>query len=178
MLTLKWIVFFVALGLDTLIISTSLGLSRLERRVPIALTFAFAEGVMPLIGFLLGVSIGGWLGTYGPWVGSIAVILVGVYLLFEDDDEEEALKRPLAGIALLIAALLISVDELAVGLSIGLLGLPIGPMLIWLFVQAFLFTWIGLTFGRLLRPLLGEVAEKISGVVLILLGVYLLWELF
>lgn len=177
MMLLQWLALFITLGLDTLMISTSLGLSNLERRLVIAMTFAFAEGLMPAIGFLLGHGVGGWLGTYGPWVGSIAVLLVGVYLLFEDDDEEDALKRPLAGIALLLAALTISLDELAVGVSMGILGLPLGWVLPLLFVQAFFFTWIGLTFGRRLRPLLGEVAEKMSGVVLILLGAYLIWGL-
>lgn len=176
---LKWIAPILALGLDTLAMAVGLSLSGVQGRVKIALVFALAEAMMPALGLLLGRTALSWLGTYGPWAGAAAVIGVGIYLLFEDDDETEGLQKKarLTGLALLFAALLISVDELAVGLSFGLAGLPLGWTVLLFGLQALLFTWLGLTFGKRLQPLLGEAAEKLGGIVLILLGIWMIWEL-
>ena len=177
---LKWLALLLPLGLDTLALSVALGLANVQQRLRIALTFALAEALMPAIGYLLGHTVSGWLGTYGPWIGVVALLGVGVWLLFEDD-EDGLFHKGTAGWVLFLTALTISLDELAVGFSVGLgrlLALPVGWTLLVLALQAFLFTWLGLTFARRLKPLLGEAAEKAGGIILILLGLFLGWEMW
>ncbi|MDB5054838.1 MAG: hypothetical protein JWM44_2888, partial [Bacilli bacterium] len=43
-------------------------------------------------------------------------------------------------------------------------------------LQAFIFTFLGLTYGAKLKPFLGEWSEKIAGIVLGLLGIWMLFE--
>ncbi|MCX7572214.1 manganese efflux pump [Tumebacillus sp. DT12] len=178
---MKWLALLFTLGLDTLALSIALGLANVPQRWRIALTFALAEALMPTVGYLLGHTVSLWLGTYGPWIGVVAVLGVGVWLLFENDDEDGLFHKGAAGWVLFLTALTISLDELAVGFSIGLgrlLAVPVGWTMLAMAVQAFLFTWLGLTFARRLKPFLGEAAEKAGGIILTLLGLYLGWELW
>jgi putative Mn2+ efflux pump MntP len=68
----------------------------------------------------------------------------------------------------------ISLDELAIGFSAGLLRLPIPAMVIAIAAQAFLVTQIGLRLGRRLGEATREATEKLAGAALIALGATLL----
>lgn len=63
---------------------------------------------------------------------------------------------------------------MAVGFSIGLVGVPVTLTIILIALQALIFTFVGLRFGAELKRYLGEWAEKLAGVVLALLGVWIL----
>ncbi|MFB5193030.1 manganese efflux pump [Alicyclobacillus fastidiosus] len=74
----------------------------------------------------------------------------------------------------MLTALSISLDELAVGFSIGLVGVPVALTIILVALQAFIFTFFGLTFGSKLKRYLGEWSEKLAGIILGLLGLWIL----
>lgn len=174
----KMIALILSLGIDTLMISISLGFVQTKGKVKIALTFAFAEALMPLIGLIIGKGAGHFIGNWASLIGGVVLLAVAVWLIFfeDEDEEEEKLERTLVGWTLLFTALSISLDELAVGFSIGLVGVPILLTIILIAIQAFLFTFLGLTFGSKLKPYLGEWAEKLAGSVLGLLGLWILIE--
>lgn len=174
---LKILALVLSLGIDTLMMSISLGFVKTSGKVKIALAFATAEAIMPLIGLFVGQGAGHVMGHYASLVGGALLLVVAVWLMFfDDDDEEEQLERRLTGWALLLTALSISLDELAVGFSIGVVGVPIALTISLIAIQAFFFTVIGLTFGARLKPYLGEWSEKLAGVVLGLLGIWILVE--
>lgn len=55
------------------------------------------------------------------------MVVVAIWLMFfeDEDGEEEKLERNLVGWTLITTAFSISLDELAVGFSIGLVGVPV-----------------------------------------------------
>lgn len=175
---LKMIALVLSLGLDTLIVSTSLGFARTSGRLRIALTFACAEALMPLVGLLIGQGAGHLVGRWASLAGGIALIVVAVWLIFmaDEDVEEAPLGGTLIGWTLVITALSISLDELAVGFSIGLIGVPVILTIVLIALQAFIFTVVGLTFGSKLKPYLGEWSEKLAGIVLGLLGIWIVLD--
>lgn len=75
---------------------------------------------------------------------------------------------------LVLTVLGISLDEMVVGFSIGLIVVPIILTINLIALQAIFFTLLGLTFGSKLKPYLGEWAEKLAGIVLGLLGLWIL----
>ena len=172
----KMLVLMVSLGLDTLMMSISLGVVQTKGKVKMAITFACAEAFMPLIGLIIGKGAGQLFGEWASLIGGIALLAVASWLIFfeDEDGEEEKLERNLVGWTLILTALSISVDELAVGFSIGLVGVPIALTIILIALQAFGFTFLGLTFGSRWKPYLGEWAEKLAGIVLGLLGLWIL----
>ena len=133
---------------------------------------------MPLIGLFIGNGAGRLIGDWASVIGGMTLLAVAVwFIFFEDEDEEaETLERNLVGWTLILTALSISLDELAVGFSIGLVGVPIALTIILIALQAFVFTFVGLTFGSKLKPYLGEWAEKLAGIVLGLLGIWILFD--
>jgi manganese efflux pump family protein len=176
LVALKMIALILSLGMDTLMMSISLGFVQTKGKAKIALTFACAEALMPLIGLFIGKGAGRLIGNWASLVGGVALLAVAVWLIFfeDEDEEEEKLERNLVGWTLILMALSISLDELAVGFSIGLVGVPITLTIVLIALQAFVFTLAGLTFGSKLKPYLGEWAEKLAGVILGLLGIWIL----
>jgi len=175
---IAWIL-TMSLGIDTLITSTSLGLKREPGdKVKIALTFAAAESVMPLVGFFIGGALSHYFASKASLIGALMLIGVAIYFLFFDDEEVEKkrLERDLSGWPLITTALSISMDELAVGFSAGFIHVPILLTVMLIASRSFVFTFIGVSFGSKLKPYLGEWAEKSAGIVLALLGVWMLLE--
>lgn len=174
----KMIALILSLGFDTLFVSISLGFLKTKGRMKIALAFACAEAIMPLLGLFIGQGVGVIIGEWASLIGGIALIGVSIWLIFfdDEDEEEERLGRNLVGWTLITTALSISLDELAVGFSIGLIGVPVFLTVVLIAIQAFVFTFLGLTFGSKFKPLLGEWAEKVAGVVLGLLGSWIIIE--
>jgi manganese efflux pump family protein len=69
-------------------------------------------------------------------------------------------------------ALSISLDELAVGFSFGLLGLPVVPILLLIALQALLVSLAGQWIGRHVGQRVGPYAEQLVGPILCLLGAW------
>ena len=119
-------------------------------------------------------------GRVGLWAGygaAVLLLLVGgreikEYLSDKEDNDDEL--PSVEGGKLILTGLSVSIDELAVGFSLGVLRVPIGPALAYIAVQAFVLTLVGLTWGVRIGKRLGERAELVAGVVLVLLGLSLL----
>lgn len=176
-------VIFFSLGLDTLAVSLSLGLSGLPRSrwARVGLTFALFEGLMPVIGLLIGQRLGTFFGDIAEYIAAGILIVIGALEIKEaftdDDDDDESLALTPTGEQqrpLVLVGLSVSLDELAVGFALGVLHVALGLALAYIAVQAFALTFVGLLIGRRLGRRFGERAELAAGIVLALLGVALL----
>jgi len=134
--------------------------------------------VMPAVGLLLGSRLSSWMGGAAGYLAAIILIILGVLeireALKDDDDDKEELLKAVKGKRLLFTGLSVSLDELAIGFSLGALKTPLALALVYIGAQAFCITFIGLWIGRRVGERLGERAELVAGVVLTLLGVALL----
>ncbi len=142
----------LALGLDTFSVSAALAPRFPQHRLRIATTFALFEAVMPLIGIGIGRLLGHALGTAGDVVGAVLLVLLGGYFLFtgrrsEPEPEPDPPSSGFAGWLLVGLGLSISLDEVAVGVSFALLGVPLIPAIVAILAQAFLFSLIGSSLG-------------------------------
>jgi putative Mn2+ efflux pump MntP len=169
------------LGLDTLALAAALGVAGLEPkdRLRLSLVFSVFEAAMPVAGILAGRVIGNLLGSYADYAGILFLFLAGLVLLRpgRDEDEEGRRLRLLArarGPAILGLGVSISLDELTIGISAGLLGLSIVVTVVWVTIQAFAVTQIGLRFGALVGERLRERSEATAGVALLAVAVILL----
>lgn len=172
-------IIFFSLGLDTLAVSLGLGLSGLPRVrwLRVGLTFALCEGLMPVIGLLIGQRLGTLLGAIAVYIAAGILVIIGGFeikeAVMDDDDDNELLLTGERQRPLLLIGLSVSLDELAVGFALGVLHVPIGPALVYIAAQAFALTFVGLMIGRRLGRHVGERAALVAGVVLAVLGVTL-----
>jgi putative Mn2+ efflux pump MntP len=177
---LKLIAFMVPLGLDTFGVALALGISGLpaRRRTHIALLFTAFETIMPLVGVALGVPLGHAIGSAADYIAAALLVALGAYMLRDGEgkDEGERLlsmtQRGLYGA--LALGVSISLDELAIGFSAGLLRLPLVPLVIAIGAQTFIVTQAGMRLGARAGERWRESAERVAGAALIALGTILL----
>jgi putative Mn2+ efflux pump MntP len=168
----KLIVLVLPLSLDTFAVSAALGVAGLTRRERwrLALLMAGFEAAMPILGFLVGDLIGQTLGGLADYAA--AAVLVGAgWLMFRDDEDGQGLAGRMRGLAALGVGVSVSLDELAVGLAIGLLRLPLLLVALLIGAQALVASQLGASFGGRLGERVREGAERVAGALLVLLGV-------
>jgi putative Mn2+ efflux pump MntP len=179
----KLLAFVLPLGLDSFAVAAALGATGKltgSARWRISALFVIFEGGLPLIGLALGAPLARAVGAVADYLAAAAVIGVGLWMLLdgEDDDEQEKAGRLLTmhGVALLGLGVSISLDELAIGFSLGLARLPTIPVIIAIGVQAFAAAQLGLWLGAHVGERFRETAERIAGIALIALGLFLIAE--
>ena len=167
------------LGLDTFAIAAALGMTKLTgaERIRISLLFAAFEGGMPVIGLIVGAGLGQVIGGWSEYVAIAALAGLGAYMLFGPDDADAQRVRSLVGshgLAVFGLGLSVSLDELAIGFSLGLLNVPVLPAIILIAAQAFVVSQIGMALGGKVGEATREGAERLAGAVLIAIAGILL----
>lgn len=167
------------LGLDTLAVSASLGVAGIpdDLRLRTSMILAAFEAGMPLVGFLLGGGIERVVGREANWAAVVLLGGVGILMLRPNDEPAEVVRvRRLAratGLALIGLGLAVSIDELAVGFSLGLLGLSLPVAVVWIGIQAFAFAQVGLRAGSRIGEAFQETGERLAGITVILMALLL-----
>jgi len=176
--TLKLVALVIPLGLDTFGVALALGIAGLppEHRLRVSLMFAAFEAAMPLLGVALGAPLGHAIGSAADYIAAALIAALGLYMLTAEKDEEDRLLSLTQGgtFGAMVLGVSISLDELAIGFSAGLLRLPILALVIAVAAQAFVVTQIGIRLGASVGERLREGAEKLAGLALTALGVILL----
>lgn len=168
----------IPLTLDTFLISTALGLAGLPKKhhLRTSLTLAGFEAAMPAIGVLLGRGLADFAGHYANYIAAAVIAIAGLLLLKPADEGKENEKRQkllsqTRGLAIINLGLSISIDELALGLSLGLLHVPLLLAVILIGAQAFAASQLGLRLGERLSESFREHAEKLAGGFLVLVAI-------
>jgi len=178
----------VALAMDAfaVAIATGVSLKQVSIRQTFRLSWHFGlfQALMPVIGWLLGASVQGYMEAYAHWVAFILLAVVGTNMLKEavlrddEEDEEKPRKDATKGMTLVMLSIATSIDALAVGLSMSMLRVSIVTPAIIIGIVAGLFTIGGLHLGKKVSRLtwLSTWAEIIGGLVLWLIGLNILRE--
>src|SRR2546423_5277097 len=169
----------VPLGLDTFAVAAALGIAGLKRqdRLRVSLLFTAFEVGMPLVGFFGGRLVGDLAGNAADYLAILVLIAVGAYVLWSNEakqDKRLGLLGRTHGLAAIGLGISISIDELAIGFTIGLLGFSILLVVILIGVQTFVVTQLGIRLGARVGERIRESAERLAGIALTALGLILL----
>ena len=190
----------IALAMDAFAVAIGLGAKSqkqnkqylLHLAIYAGLYFGIAQGVMPLIGYLLGAALLGWLATAAPWIGGMILIGLGGKMLYEvfTGDGEDAIDSALHlktdtdnavsvinhannsinHRTMLTLAIATSIDAMAAGFTLNLLALNAWLACLIIAVVTAGFSFFGLYLGRKSGTWLEDKAEALGGLVLILIG--------
>ncbi|MDJ0659325.1 MAG: manganese efflux pump MntP family protein [Crocosphaera sp.] len=175
---------FLGLGLaaDAFAVSLSSGFViqriKLNKALKIALFFGIFQAIMPLIGWLMGLSFREIMTNIDHWIAFILLFGIGskmIYEAYKNIDEDEKFN-PLDTYTLLALAIATSIDALAAGLGLSLLKtsilLPCTVIGLITFSLSFLGVFIGHRFGGIFN----QKIEIIGGLTLIFIGSKILIE--
>ena len=178
-----WELLFLAVGLsmDAFAVSICKGLAM--DRVSLAkafipgLWFGAFQGLMPLIGWLLGSRFARYITALDHWIAFGLLAILGINMLREafGGDEEEA-DASLGLKVMLALAVATSIDALAVGITFAFLEVSILPAVCFIALVTFVISSCGVKIGNLFGMRFRAKAEALGGVILILLGVKILLE--
>lgn len=177
----KLVALILPLGLDTLAVAAALGMTGISPsdRIRVSALFTVFEAGMPLVGLALGAPLGRAIGNAADYVAIGVLLAFGLYTVFGRDEREDerlaALARP-RGFRALLLGLSISMDELAIGFTLGLLRVPVVLVIALIAVQTLVVTQVGLRLGNRISVQLREAAELLAGLALIGLALALLVE--
>lgn len=176
----------IGLAMDATAVAAARGLavSRLERRhsLLVALFFGGSQALMPLLGWALGAQLGGYVAAWDHWIAFVLLVGLGAKMLWEarpgadDDDAPASEADPFALRVMAVLALATSIDALAVGVTLPMLGAPLALSIGTIGLVTALLSVLGLHAGRRFGALLGKRLDAIGGLVLVLLGTKILLE--
>jgi len=170
--------FLIAIGLsmDCFAVSLSFGTSNRftwKEILRIALFFGIFQGIMPLIGWLIGNSIQSLIASVDHWIAFGILSFIGAKMIFQsfnvaDKGKSIDIRKTSVLLSLSVAT---SIDALITGISFGFIHVNIFFAILIITVVTFINSLIGAKLGEKTSFIPAQWAERIGGVVLIAIGV-------
>lgn len=181
------IILSVGLAMDAFAVSVCNGLTipdlKAGHKIFIASVFGVFQGVMPLIGYLLGSLFLVYIESFDHWIAFGLLAVIGLKMLIDGIRElrskEEACPKTFSVGMVLIQGIATSIDALAVGISLLALSTSIYICASIIAVITFAISLVGVFLGTFIDKLLKgntQIADIIGGIVLIGIGIKILLE--
>ena len=174
--------FIIALGLsmDAFAVSVCKGLSvqklRLRHALLAGFYFGLFQGLMPVIGYLLGFRFENIIKEIDHWIAFVLLALIGINMIREAFGEAEEHNDDFGVKTMLVLAVATSIDALAVGISFAFLSVDILAAAVFIglitFALSALGTYVGHKFGERFKAR----AEFAGGLILVGMGLKILLE--
>jgi len=170
----------LAVSMDTFAVAVCKGISKGKFVLRYALTitawFAAFNLVMPGIGYLLGTSASGFLAGIDHFILFAVLVILGVKSILEARrGEEDGTSSSTAFGPMFALSLALSLDALAVGISVALKS-DIVSILLAIGSTTAVMTFLGVLIGCKFGDIIGKKGNYIGGAILIVIGTLALLE--
>lgn len=171
----------ISLAMDAFAVAVCKGLSlkkiNIKNSLIIGTYFGFFQGIMPIIGFILGISFQEIITQLDHWIVFVLLGVIGTNMIKESfSKERETLNENINLKTMFPLALATSIDALAVGITFSFLKVNIIKASLIITTTTFLISIIGVIIGNKVGNKLEKKAEFFGGLVLVLIGLKILLE--
>ncbi len=174
----------IALAMDAFTVAMAVGLhlscnGSISRRqyFRLGFHFGFFQFLMPILGWLAGTTVRHYIESFDHWIAFVLLSYIGVKMIREAGKSEDyATQDPTKGMSLIILSIATSIDALAMGLSMALLGVGIIYPSVIIGIVALVFTIVGLSIGRRIGLKWRGGIAWVGGIILIGIGLKILAE--
>ncbi len=178
---IELILISIGLAMDALAVSICKGLSMkkfsLKKPIIIGLYFGIFQGLMPLIGYLLGHSFEKYITSIDHWVAFILLFIIGFNMIKEVlSDENNTYNDKVDFKTMLPLAIATSIDALAVGITFAFLKVNIIPAILLITTITLIISVIGVKIGNTFGNKYEKKAQIAGGIILIIIGIKILLE--
>ena len=171
------IIIAIAVCLDSFAVAVTVGIAaekiKLRQALKAAVVLATIQGIMPVIGWLIGTQTKSLISSFDHWIGFGLLLIVGARMVWEGLKPKKAKDafNPFALLVLITLAIASSIDALIVGVSFAYISANILTTSVVIFTFTFVMVMTGIYLGKRKGELLGDRMEILGGVVLILIGI-------
>ena len=167
--------------MDAFSVSITQGLAnqsiKLTTALKLGLSFGSFQAIMPILGWLAGVSIIDIISDFDHWIAFGLLGFVGGRMIYESTKKgSEKLITSLSIGTLLLLSIATSIDALAVGMSLSFLNVAILTPALVIGVVTFSLSCIGVYLGNRFGHFLGNKVEVLGGIILLVIGLQILIE--
>ena len=174
----------IGLSMDALAVSICKGLCMKKFRSStaclIALFFGFFQALMPLAGWLLGISFQKYIESFDHWIAFVLLGIIGGKMIYEsfEDNKEEKCDCGIKIKELTVLAVATSIDALAVGIAMACLkdGVNIFSAITIIGIITFIICFCGVFIGFKFGSRFEKNAGFAGGTILVLIGTKILLE--
>ena len=172
----------VGLSMDAFAVAICKGLAfgkvKPSSALTVGLYFGVFQALMPTVGFFLAVGFQSYIEKVDHWIAFALLAFLGGRMILEalKPDDGEDVSSSLDAKEMLLLAVATSIDALAAGISLALMGANIAVAAPSIGVVTFSLSAVGVYVGGIFGEKYKTPAEVAGGVVLILLGVKVLLE--
>lgn len=178
---IEMIIIGIGLSMDAFAVSITNGLSANRKKIFYALScgvmFGLFQGAMPCIGYALGMQFADFIKSIDHYIALVLLSFIGIKMIYEaQNNDEEGQSYVLSFSALFVQGFATSVDALAVGVSFAALMTNITAASAVICLVTFVMSSAGFFVGSRFGNKLGNKAEVIGGIILIILGLKIFLE--
>jgi manganese efflux pump family protein len=177
-------IFFIAIGLsfDSFAVATSSGFMlkniRFTEAMKISFSFAFFQGLMPVLGWLAGSAFKHYIENIDHWIAFGLLLIIGLKMIIESLKHESKRQQlnPLDLKVMVSMSLATSIDALIIGISFAIISYNIVISVLVIGSVTFIIAMLGILFGKKAGKHLGQELDIIGGLILIAMGTKILIE--
>lgn len=173
----------IGLSMDAFAVSVTNGLCckniRAGGTVATGLCFGIFQGVMPLIGYFLGIGFSKYITAFDHIIALILLGFIGGQMIWESfkNEEEDNNENILTSKTLLMQGIATSIDALAVGVSFAALkDVNISFAASAICCITFIFSIVGVRIGKRFGMILNNKAQLLGGIILVGIGIKIFVE--
>lgn len=171
----------ISLAMDAFAVAVCKGLSmkkiEVKKCVIIGLYFGIFQGLMPVLGYILGTSFENIIVKIDHWVAFIFLGLIGSNMIKDScSKESETVNEKVNFKTMLPLAIATSIDALAIGITFAFLRVNIIYSSLVIAITTFMLSIIGVIIGNKFGNKYEHKAEFIGGLILVLMGLKILLE--
>lgn len=174
----------VALAMDAFAVAIAAGVAlkvvTLRQTFRLSWHFGLFQALMPIVGWFGGFAVREYFLRFGHWIAFGLLLYIGGHMLWEGlkGSDDDACQDPTVGSRLIMLSVATSIDALAVGFTLAMLGISVWVPAAIIGLVALVFTATGLHLGKIVgcRSRLGQQAEVLGGLVLLAIGAKILWQ--
>lgn len=178
--TTELILIALGLSMDACAVSVCKGLSVHKLKARHALLagayFGLFQGLMPLIGYLLGFRFEYFIKEIDHWIAFVLLAVIGINMIRESFGQAEEHNDDFGFKTMLVLAIATSIDALAVGISFAFLSVDIVSAAVFIGAITFCLSALGTYVGHFFGERFKNGAEFTGGLILIGMGLKILLE--
>lgn len=171
----------VGLAMDSFAVSICKGLSMknfdIKNGLIIGLYFGLFQGLMPLIGYLLGSSFEIYITSIDHWIAFGLLTVIGLNMIKESFSKDgESFNDKVDFKTMFPFAIATSIDALAVGITFAFLRVNIVMAFLLIGIITFILSFVGVKLGNKFGNKYEKKAQIVGGIILVLIGIKILLD--